>query len=137
MKLQGNHHNSPIIFLADLHRSAQLDSLSIDNEIIKLADQHAENVLQCVQSWPPHNRTCVKAILQLMISLLSFLTSSGQTIGMRMMGLRLNGRTITYTLGRTAEIVMREASPLLGKLLDLFNTVCFIVFLGTGRYTIV
>lgn len=121
--------------LKDLHRSPQLDALSIDNEIIRILEDKIDKL---PTKYSLGNGTIVGALVRLAINMLCFLGASEQTVGMKMMNLRLTGfgrlTPVVYSLGRVVEYLVSEHLLLYKQTIHLLNTMSFIVFLKTGRY---
>ena len=121
--------------LADrLNRSLQLDALSIDEEICG----QLENRLSALTKSFPTLHAANSVVASSIFYLVSLLRGREQTVGMRMMELHLKGgyknNLLVYTLTALVLKILEDCSASLYKLLDLMNTLSFILFIWTGKY---
>ena len=124
--------------LADKLRSPQLDALSIDDEVTEMAADQAMSIVD-VYGVTAKWRDTIRVLVRVIVSLLAVVKSPNQTIGMSMLQLKLKGSNIKgflYTIGRALEHYVSEMDPLSRKVIDIFNTACFLVFLCPGRYPV-
>ena len=120
--------------LADhLNRSLQLDALSIDDEI---CDQLENRLTALTKSFPKLN-AANSLIASSIFYLVNILRGREHTVGMRVMELHLKGgyknNLLTYTLAALALKTLEDCSANMYKLLDLMNTLSFILFIWTGK----
>lgn len=122
--------------LQDKLRCLQLDSLSIDEEVEELAYNQITEVLNYFGS-SQKLRDVLKITFKGLLRLMAVVKSPNKTIGMSMMQMRLQGSNMKgylYSIFRSLEHCFSELDPLSRKVLDIFNTACFLVFIYTGRY---
>lgn len=137
--LQGHRLKGIMVYLlADKLRSRQLDALTIDEEAYDMATEQVLTIAShygLASKWRDALATVVKVIM----SLLTLIKNPNQTIGMSMMQLKLQGDPVKgylYAAGRAIEQHISNLNPVWRKIVDIFNTASFIVFLGTGQYSI-
>jgi hypothetical protein len=120
--------------LADLNRNALLDGLSVDQEVSAIAAAKLRPILgKCKLEASQH----VEAVCMMLLYWLSYTRSPGYSIGLKMVRLRLDDNMasrLLYPLVRFGENVARDVSVKAGRFLAVLNTLCFVVFLYSGRY---